>query len=107
MRNGSVNRSLKHDHCAVIERMRERRRRLNPFETVLIERKRAKKRRANRERINGRAYVVHETRQGELAETNAAAGVLWGFKNSDSPAVLRQGDGGGKPVRSRADNYGV
>jgi hypothetical protein len=47
--------------------MREGSRRLYPFETIFGERQLTKKRRADTERIDGRAYVVDKSRQGQFS----------------------------------------
>ena len=61
-------------HCgAVIQRMRQRRGRMNPFEPVLRKRQAAKKRRPERHRVNARTDVVHKARQRQFGRSRAAA----------------------------------
>src|SRR5919197_5174535 len=73
VRSGSVNRSLQYNGRAVIKRMRERNGRLNTFEAMLTERKRAEERRTDRKRIYRRAYVMCEAWECELGGANTTA----------------------------------
>src|ERR1700687_2058835 len=59
--------------CTVVERMNQRYRRMNPFQAVFRQRQRPKKRRADPKRMNGRANIVDETWQCELARPRPAA----------------------------------
>ena len=54
-RRGRLERALEHHRGAVVERVRERRRRMDPLEAVLGERQRAKEGRGERERVDRRA----------------------------------------------------
>ena len=57
-----VRRALEQRCGPVVERMRERRGRLDPLDAVLRERQRAEERRRDAERVDRRADVVHEAR---------------------------------------------
>ena len=57
----------------VVERMRERGRRLDPLDAVLLERHRAQERRGDRERVDRRAHVVDEPGQRQLGRPATSA----------------------------------
>ena len=79
---------------------------MNPFQTVSLQRQRRKKWGACGERMDGGAEIVKETGQRELESAGGAAGLRLGLEDLNVHAALRQGDGGGEPVRSRADDAG-
>ena len=68
-----LDRSLEHGRGSVVERMRERRRWLNPLEPVRAQRQAAEERRGDGERVDGGADVVREAGQRELRGPKAAA----------------------------------
>ena len=61
-----LDRSLEHGRGSIIERMRERRRRLHPIEAVRAQRQAAEEGRGDGEGVDGGADIVHEARQREL-----------------------------------------
>ncbi len=89
---------------SVVKWMRQSNRRRNPLESVLVERQRAQKRRADCHWINGRADIMNETRQSEFLRSNAAPGSVSGFENADRASRLGEADGSGQSVGTGADN---
>ncbi len=68
--------------------------------------RRAEVGRADAHGVERRAVVVQDTGQGQLAGAGAAADVVGRLEHGDVEAVLGQPDGGGEPVRARADHDG-
>ena len=93
--------------AAIVERMSECSGRMYPLKTMLGERQRAKKRRADGERIYGGAYVVDKTRQGQFGRPDSPTGLIIGLENRHRFAGLSHGNGSRKPIRSGADNDSV
>src|SRR6516165_4796399 len=95
--------SLEHNGRAIIERMGERRRRVNPFESVILERQFGKEGRTCGQRIHGRAEVMHEAREGQLQAASRTAGDWLGFEYIHLQPGLRKHDCGSEPIRARSD----
>src|ERR1700674_271405 len=91
---------------AVIERMRQGSGRVNPLQTVSLQRKRSKKRGARGERMNGGAEIVEEAGQGELECARGTARLRLCFEDVNAHAALREGDGGCEAVRPGAHYAG-
>ena len=89
---------------AVVERVRERGGRVDPFD---VEPEGVEERRRRAERVNRGADVVSEARERQLQGPCAAADRVLRLEDEDGASGLRQGDGGGEPVRARADDDGV
>jgi hypothetical protein len=86
---------------AVVERMRERGGRVDPFD---VEPEGVEERRRRAERVDRGADVVSEARERQLQRPCAAADRLLRLEDEDGASGLREGDGGGEPVRPRADD---
>src|SRR6266478_5058332 len=73
--------ALEHHRGAVIQRMRERRRRMNPLEAVALQRKRRKKWRARSQRVHRGPKIVQKARLRKLQRARRTAGLRLGLKN--------------------------
>jgi len=87
--------------------MRQRSRRLNPFQAVFCERQLTKKRRTDRQRVDRRTNVVNETRQGQLGRTNRSANLCLRLINDYGFALLSQHDRSRQTIGSGADHHCV
>ena len=95
----SIERST--DGCAaVVERMREHHRRLDPVEAVRAERQRAPEWRRDREGMDGRADVVHEAGQRQRRRAHAAADRLRSASNTTTLQPGLRKDDGRRSARS-------
>src|SRR5216684_2079901 len=94
------------DGSAIVEGMRERRRRVNPLQAVFLQRERRKKWRAGGERMDRGAKIMEETRECELEGARGAAGLRLSFKDIHLRAALREDDRGGEAVGSGTDDAG-
>src|SRR5712692_6822124 len=74
---------------------------------MFTQRKRAKERGANSERVDRRANVVDETRRGQIRGTNSPSQRGLRLINDNRATTLSDGNCSGKTVRSRADDYRV
>ncbi len=92
---------------AVIQRMRQHGRRMNPFESVRSERQRIEKRRSHGKRMNRGAEVVAKTRNREFQRPRSAARDLLGFKNIHAQSRLRENDRSSESVRSGTHDCGA
>src|SRR6266852_5017269 len=72
--------ALEHYRGAVVERMRERRRRMNPLEAVALQRKRRKKWRASSQGMHCGAKIVQGTRLRKLQRASRTAALRLGLK---------------------------
>src|ERR1700719_1662927 len=86
--------------------MRERRWRVNPLQTMFVQRQRRKEWRASREGMDRGTKVVEEARERELQGARGAAGLRLGPENLDVRATLRKDNGRGQAVGSRTDDAG-
>ena len=77
------------------------------MEPMLSQRQSAKKRRADGQRINGRAGIVNVTGQRQLRRSRAAADCRLGFIYATRPSGLHECNGGGETDWSRAADDGV
>jgi hypothetical protein len=57
--------------------------------------------------MDRRAHVVPESGQRQLERARATADRVLRLEDDDGAPRLREGDGGGQPVRARADDDGV
>jgi hypothetical protein len=89
-----VQRAAEHDRGAVLERMGERKRWLDPLESERSEVERAEERRRRAHRVEGRADVMKEAGKGQLRGAAAAANRVIGFHHRDGASVPRQLDRG-------------
>ena len=101
---GLGDRAANDDRGAVVERMRERRRRMNELEPMFGERQRAKERRRERERVDRGADVVHEAGLGQGGRPRASADRRRGLVDADGSSGARERDRGGETVRARSDD---
>ena len=69
----SIQRMLQQHGSAVIERMRQRRRRLDPLQSIFSKVERTEKRGSNSQRMRGRTDIVNATAVGEIGRTHPAA----------------------------------
>ena len=96
--------TLDDERRPVVERVRERGGRLDPFD---VEPEGVEERRRRAERVNRGADVVSEAGERQLRGPGAAADRVLRLEDEDGASGLREGDGGGKPVRPCADDDGV
>jgi hypothetical protein len=101
---GGVDRTLERDRLARPQHVRHRRGRVDPLQTMVLQLEALKKRRGRAERMHGRAAVVHESGQGQLGRTHAAAGLLFGFHHQHAQARAGERDRRGQPVGPAADH---
>src|SRR6266487_5827317 len=78
-----INRAFEQDGAAIVEGMREGKRRLNPFQTVLCQGQRAKERRVQAERMDRGAHIVHETRQCQFKRAAAATDGIFRLRSEE------------------------
>src|SRR5256714_14840482 len=102
-----VERFFERRRRAVVERMRDRRRRVTPLQSMLRERKRAQEWRDDAHRMNRRAVVVRESGKRQLRASRAAAAGLIGLEKERRQSGAREHDGRRKAVRSGTDDDGV
>jgi hypothetical protein len=97
------------DDCcrAIVERMCKLGGRLDEFESVLLQRQRAQKRRRDRRRVYGRADIVRESGQCEFSGPRPATDCRLRLENRHLPARLSKGDGRREAVRPRANHNAV
>jgi hypothetical protein len=98
-----VDRPLEDYSRAVVQRMRERRGRVNE----LRQRYSSKERRAGDEGINRRARVVNEAGQRQLGRAHPAADRVVCFEHENGSASPRERDRGREPVRPGSDHDGL
>ena len=77
---------------------------MGQLEAVLGEREGAQERRGERERVNGRAGVVHEAGQRQLGGAAASAEARLGLEHAHAAAGPGQGDCRSQPVRAGPDD---
>jgi hypothetical protein len=80
-------------------------RRPEPRQAVRREVELVRERRPERERMRGRALVVDQSREGQLAAARPAAEPLGGLEHTHLDALGREGQGGGEPVGTTADHH--
>src|SRR5262249_48255627 len=103
----AVDRVFKNDGAAVVERMRQWRGRVHPFEAVSREPEFFEARRSDAHRVDGGADVVEEARQCELLRAGASTDGRGAFVYRDGVARAGEYDGGAESVGSAADDGGV
>ena len=91
---------------AVIERMRERSRRMNPLQPILWQRKRRKKWRSRRKGMNCRSEIVHESWNGQLKRSRRAARLRFRFEYVHLQSSLSKDNGCGESIGPRTDHTG-
>src|SRR5580698_9939431 len=96
--------TLKQHRCPVIERMRQRRWRMNPFQPVLAKRNRRKKWRTGSKRMNRRAKIMPKARQSHLQRSSRTTSHRFRFENIDSQSRPCENNRASKPVRPGAYN---
>ncbi len=102
-----VDRAFEHGGAAVVKGMAERRVRVDPVHPVLLERQGPPRGRGERQWMDGRAHVVHETRLRELLGPGAAARSVRRLDDEHAPAVGGERDRGGEPVGAGPHHDGV
>jgi len=95
---GVVEIALEDHGGAVVERMGQRRGRMNPLQTVRLERQGRKEWRPGSEGMDRRAKIVKETGFGQRQRAGGTARLRLGFENVHMDAALGQGDRGGKAI---------
>src|SRR6267143_1946742 len=98
--------ALKRYGRAVVERMGEWSGRVNPLQTVSLQRERRKKRGARGEWMHGGAEIVEEAWHREFERARGAARLRLRFEDVNAHAALREGDGSGEAVGSGANDAG-
>ncbi len=91
---------------AIVERMGEWSGRVNPLQTVSLQRQRRKKRGARGEWMDGGAEIVEEAWHCEFERARGAARLRLRFEDVNAHAALREGDGSGEAVGSGANDAG-
>ena len=104
---GGLQIALQGDRGAVIERMGERRGRVNPRQPIIAQRQRREKGRGGGHGMHGGAEVVLKARQGELHGPGSSAGLLLGFEDLHLQPRLREHDGGSQPVGTGSHDNGL
>ena len=104
---GGVDGALQHGGRAVIERMGQRGRGLDPLEPEIRERERAEERRGKRKRVNRGAHVVDVAGQGELGGSEAAAQRRLRLPQDRLEPGAREDDCGREAVGSRSYDHRV
>jgi len=102
-----IERRIEEGGGAVVERVGERNRRMDPLEAMFVKRQRPKKGRGGGHGMDGGADVMEETGEGELRGAGATAELVGGFKEEDGFFCAGDGNGGGKAVWAGADDDGV
>ena len=102
---GLLDRAQHRRRLAAVERMREVDLRPGPLEPVAVEAERRQRRRADRDRVDGRAVVVQQAGQGQLAGAGAAADRLGGLDHRHPDPAGAQRRGAGQPVGAGADDH--
>ena len=100
-------RALEHRRRPVVERVGERRVRVDRLEPVRGERERAQERRRERERMDRRAGVVDEAREGQLGRAAAAADRVRRLEHRDRAPGAGEGDRRRQAVRPGPDDDGA
>jgi hypothetical protein len=100
----AIRRALDYGRRPIVERMREHARRLDPREAVPRERKRAEERRRDREGVNRRTDIVHESGSRQLRRARAAADGWRRLVDHHAPSGLRHRNRGGETVGARPDD---
>ena len=101
---GLLDRALEHDCRPVVERVRERRRRMDPLDAVLGQRHGAHERRGDPERVDRGAGVVQEARERQLLGAQAAADRVAALDDEHRATGPREHDRRREPVRPRSDD---
>jgi hypothetical protein len=101
LRSERIGRALDEERRSVVERMRERGRRVDPLD---VEIELPEERRRCRERVDRRADVVPEPGKRQLERARAAADRVLRLEDADGPSSLSERDGGSEPVRACADD---
>ncbi len=103
-RAGRADRTFEHRGRAVVERVRQGGRWMNPPEAMLVQRQGSEKRRATTERMDRRADVVNETGQRQLGRAHSPTDSIPRFEHQHPLARARQGDRGRQAVGPCADH---
>ena len=101
---GPRHRALQHHRGPVVQRMRERGRRVDELETVTCQRQGAQERRGERQRLHRGARVVHQPRQRQLGGAAASAERLRALQHTYGVARPRHDDRSRQPVGARPDD---
>ena len=101
---GRIDRAFEQDGGAVVEGMRERRRRLDPLEPLATEIERAEERRRGAHRMERGTDVMEKSRQGQRRGAAAAADRVVRLEHRYRQSLSRERDRRGEAVRPRADD---
>ena len=93
--------------CAVVERMSQRRGRMNPGQAMFGQRDGPKERGGHANRMNGRTYIVRKSRQRQRCRASAAAKRGLRFEHQNAAILPGQRDRGCQAVRTGADDDSV
>ena len=102
---GGIDRAFQHRGRSVVQRVRERRRRVNPLQSVFCQREGFEERRRDRHRVNRGADVVRESRQRERRGPRPAADGIGALDHKNRMTLLGKGDGRGKSVWPGPDDH--
>src|SRR5919112_5078697 len=80
-------RALQHRRRAVVERVGERGRGVDPFQAVIFERQRAEERRGVTQRVYRRTEVVDETWKRDLGRSHASADGASAFEHGNTVPI--------------------
>src|SRR5918994_1089199 len=90
---GSLRGTFQHRRRAVVERVGERRGRVDPLQPMIFEGERPEIWRGVTERVDGGAKVMHEAGKGDLGGAGAAADRTLGLDDGDRATVAGEVDG--------------
>jgi hypothetical protein len=97
---------LQHHRCTVVERMGQRRRRMDPFQAVVAQGQRREEWRSRSHRVHCGTEIVEESRQGERQGSRGAAGLRLRLEYIHLQACLGEDDGCRQTVGACADHSG-
>src|SRR5919204_4381117 len=89
------------DGGAIGQRMRKRRLRMHPRQSMPLEWQAAEERRRIRHGMDGRKCVVHEPGQSQLSRADCTAKARLRLDHMHGQSGLRQSDGGCEAIRAR------
>src|SRR5271163_554645 len=96
--------ALQRDRGTVVKGMRQRARRVNPFEPVIRQRQRGEKWRPGSQWMHRRSEVMEKAGQGELKRSGGASRLGLRFKNVHFPSTLSENDGPSETIGTGADD---
>jgi len=99
--------ALQHDRRAVVERMRERRFAMNPFQSQIRQRQFGKERRPGSKWMHRRSHVVQKSRQRQRHGSRRPAGLGLCLENLDLRSRCGEHNRRGQSIRARSNYAGA